>query len=246
MKRLLVMALGCLLLGLIQAGPVPAQSRKAQELIQDLKDKNPKVRAAAAQDIARLAQVRLADAKAALPSLQAAARDPDPEVRSAVMEALASIEADRKGAITIYVDTLKREKSPVVQRAAATALFQMQPPPKEARDKLVEIYKAAVAAQREDIDSVTMRGVLVGLIIQTDRDPKKTVAFYIDVIKREKNLSNRVTAVQGLGQIGPPAKAAMPTLKELQKTAKALKDKDLGLGKAIDEALQRIGTEVKK
>ena len=55
----------------------------------------------------------------------------------------------------------------------------------------------------------------------------------------------RVQAIVGLGQIGPPAKAALPTLKEVQKAAKLLKDQDMGLGKAVEEALAKINAKPK-
>ena len=48
----------------------PGQSRKAQELINDLKDKSPKVRVSAADDLGRLAGVKISDARTALPALR--------------------------------------------------------------------------------------------------------------------------------------------------------------------------------
>src|SRR5262245_40416578 len=72
MRKVIGLFLGLSILGLSPLGPLAAQNKKAPVLIKELEDKNPKVRAGAAEDIGSLADVRLADAKTALPALRTA------------------------------------------------------------------------------------------------------------------------------------------------------------------------------
>ena len=76
----MVFVLCCLIAAWSQTRPVLAQSKKVMELVKDLKSR-PKVRINAAEELGRLADVRLNDAKTALPALKAAMKDPDAGVR---------------------------------------------------------------------------------------------------------------------------------------------------------------------
>lgn len=243
MRKVIVVGL----LGLaviLGTGSAPAQSKKTQELIKDLKDKNPKVRIGAAEDLGRLASVKLADAKSALPALRAAQKDADPGVRKAVLEALGQIE-EPKSYTPLLIDTLKKEKDPGVLVTATSALVQLTPPPKSALPALTEAHKAALAAQKDTTDPQRLRATLLNAIAKLDPDPKKLVPVYIDVLKRERNVPIKLQTVTALGQIGPPAKGAIPALLEVQRTAKLLKDKDMGLAKEAESALQKIQAKSK-
>src|SRR5262249_60015187 len=113
----------------------------AAGLIKELADKNVKVRVAAAEDLGNLAELRLADAKTALPALREAQKDADPNVRKAVLDALGKIEPENYG--TLLQDTLKKDTDPVVQLSAVTALGQLMPPVKGAVPVLIEGFKAS-------------------------------------------------------------------------------------------------------
>src|SRR5262249_35622967 len=138
--RQLVGVVGLLLLGL--AAPVAGQSKKAAELIKDLDDKNPKVRTQAVADLGDLADVRLADAKAALPKLKEWQKDADAGVRKAVVEALGKIEPDQYP--TLLIETLKTDKDPAVQLAAVQAVQRLGPMAKGAVAVLQEVHKASL------------------------------------------------------------------------------------------------------
>jgi HEAT repeat protein len=223
---------GCLLLLILsQAKYAPAQSPKAQALIKDLADKNPKVRAQAAVDIGDLADVRLADAKAALPKLKELQKDPDAAVRKAVIEALGKIEPEQYP--TLLIDTLKTEKDPGVQLAAVQALGRLGQQAKSAVGVLVDVHKASLADKNppkttvppgqnmQPADPPAVRRAILQALGQIEPDPKNRVPFMIDALKLEKDAGARTALVNALGQVGPPAKDAAPALLEVQKTSLA-------------------------
>jgi HEAT repeat protein len=240
MRQLITIAVGCLFLGLGTA-TVSAQSRRAAELIKDLSDKNAKVRLHAAEELGRLAAVKLADAQSALPALKTAQKkDPDPGVRKAALEALGIIEPETKTYLPLLIDTVKRDRDPLVLSAASAALAQLGPQAKSALPALTEAHKATLSAQKDTKDPMGARAALVNALVKIDPEPKKMVPVYIDVLKRDRNLNNRLQTVIALGQIGPPAKPAIPALLAVQKEAKQLKDKDMGLAKETEETLKKI------
>lgn len=240
MRWFLLLCLGSMLVGLSQTGPVPAQSKKkAMDLVKDLKDKDPKVRINAAEELGRLASIRLADAKSALPALKAAQRDPDSGVRKAVLEAIGAIDPEPKTYVPILIDALKKDKDATVRLSAVTALGQIGPPAKTAVAALVEVQKSLVAVPL-DKDVMGLRKAILDSLNKIDPNPKTLVPVLVDVLKKDKDPTVLLAAVTALGNLGPPAKAAVPALQEVQKTAKALKDKDMGLLKETEAALQKI------
>jgi HEAT repeat protein len=236
MRKLILLCLACVVL----VAPAAAQSKKTQDLIKDLKDKNPKIRAGAAEDLGKLAAVKLSEAKFALPALRAAQKDADPAVRKAVLEALGQIDPDAKTYVPLLTETLKREKDPLVQVAAVSALIQIEPLPKSALPVLLDVHKAALASQKDTNDPQNLRATLMAAIVKLDPDPKKTVPFYVEVLKRDRNVNIRLQALAALGQVGAAAKSAIPAIQEVLRAAKLLKDKDGGLTKAAEEALLKI------
>ena len=70
MKKLVVLCLGCLLLGLNQYGTAAPKKEDLPDLIKALKEhKDAKVRVQAAEDIGHLAQIRVTYAKPILDEL---------------------------------------------------------------------------------------------------------------------------------------------------------------------------------
>jgi HEAT repeat protein len=268
MRKVIGLGLGMLLVSLCLTSPVGAQNKKAAGLIKELADKNPKVRAAAADDLGNLAELRLADAKSALPALREAQKDTDPNVRKAVLEALGKIESENYG--TLLQDSLKKDTDPVVQLAAVNALGQLMPPLKAAVPVLIEVYKASPQDAPKTAkappppppgtpppaDPPAVRRAILGALARLEPDPKGRIPFLIESLQQEKDLGVRVTLVTTLGQVGPPAKEAVPVLLEVQKASlqEALKppppkqQKELdpqGLRRAILTALGRIQSEPK-
>ncbi|OAI54638.1 hypothetical protein AYO44_14555 [Planctomycetaceae bacterium SCGC AG-212-F19] len=231
--RQLVGVVGLLALALSQAGPVAGQSKKTAELIKDLDDKNPKIRSQAVVDIGDLADVRLADAKAALPKLKELQKDTDAGVRKAVVEALGKIEPDQYA--TLLIDTLKTDKDPAVQLAAVQAVQRLGPMAKAAVAVLQEVHKTSLSEpppkttaktppanpNMPPADPPAVRRAILGALAAVEPDVKGRMTFMIEVLKPEKDPGVRLTLVQALGQIGPPAKDAVPALVEVQKASLA-------------------------
>lgn len=228
MRRLLGVV-SLLVLALWLAGDAPAQSKRAAELIKDLDSKDPKVRASAANDIGDLADVRLADAKFAQPKLKELQKDPDPNVRRAVLMALGKIEMDKYP--TLLIDALKTDKSSEVQMAAVQALQQLGPMAKESAPVMEELYKNLLTEPAKTAPKTTnpnpnmppadppaVRRAILAALGAVQPDAKSRIPFMIDVLKPEKDNGVRLTLVQSLGQQGPAAKEAVSVLVELQKT----------------------------
>ncbi len=232
MRRLVAVA-SLFVVGLWLAGQAPAQSKKAAELIKDLDSKDPRVRISAANDLGDLADVRLADAKFAQPKLKEMQKDPDPNVRRAVLMALGKIEMDKYP--TLLVDALKTDKSSEVQLAAVQALQQLGPMAKDSAPVMEELYKTLLTEPAKTAPKTTtppnpnmppadppaVRRAILAALGAVQPDAKSRIPFMIDVLKPEKDNGVRLTLVQSLGQQGPAAKEAVPVLVELQKTSLA-------------------------
>lgn len=126
-----------LVLALVLVGQLDAEVPKASDvpkLIKDLKDKSPKVRISAAQDLGHLGAVKASDARPAVsPMLEAFRKENDAKVRGAMAEALGKMDPDPKEIIPILGEALKNEKESVnVRMAIAKAFGQMGPAAKEA------------------------------------------------------------------------------------------------------------------
>src|SRR5262249_28034104 len=191
----------------------------------ELEDKNPKVRAAAAEDIGSLADVRLADAQAALPALRGLLKDTDAGVRKAAVEALGKVEPDAYP--KLLEETLKTDKDPVVLVAAAAALGQMQAKSRSAIPALIEAYKASpqdykapkTAQNPPPPDPPAVRRAILQALGQIEPDPKNRISFLIEALKGEKDTGVQLQLVNTLGQIGPPAKESVAVMLEVQKAS---------------------------
>jgi HEAT repeat protein len=147
MRTFIVICLAWGLLGLANRAPA-APPKKVLELIKDLKDRDPKNRAFAAEELGSMAEVRLTDVKPAIPALLAALKDKDAAVRKAVIDALGKAEPEPREVVPAYIDIVRRDKDPTVRLAAVTALGQIGPPAKAAIPALKEAQKAIKERER--------------------------------------------------------------------------------------------------
>jgi HEAT repeat protein len=119
----------------------------APKLIKDLKNKNPKVRAAAARDLGELGEVEVKPARPAIPLLlELLKKDKDPAVRRAAAEALGKIEPEEpKEVVDALVEALESKKeTSAVRQGAANGLGDT------ARDALPVLRSVAEANREKD------------------------------------------------------------------------------------------------
>jgi HEAT repeat protein len=168
MKGFILGGIGCFLLILLPITPLcispqyrgeiqrGVPNRKVMELLKDLKDLDPKTRISAVEDLGHLAEVKLDDAKPAIPALLKSLKDRDAGVRRAVIAAMKKIEPEPKDYVPALTELLKKERDATVRLAAVRALGQIGPPAKSAvptlKDLQREIQKAAKKAKPKDKD----------------------------------------------------------------------------------------------
>jgi HEAT repeat protein len=107
-------------------------SKKVKELLKDLKSPKFKIRIYAAEELGHQAEIRLADAKAAIPALMKAMKDSHPGVRRAAILALGQAGADPKDLVPGLIDIIKKATDIPLRLTAATTLGNIGPPAKEA------------------------------------------------------------------------------------------------------------------
>ena len=238
MRKIIGLGLGLGLLAMVLVGEIAAQTKKkGPELIKELADKNPKIRAAAAQDLGELADIRINDVKPAIPTLKEMLKDTDPNVRKAVVESLGKIEPDAY--TTLLIETAKTDKDPIVLLSVINTLGQMQPPPpKTTATVLIDVYKASPQDPPKAApvgknpppppnpnmpvaDAPAVRRAVIGALGRIEPDAKGRIAFYVEALQTEKDLNTLVNLVNTVGQVGPPAKEALPVLLEKQKASMA-------------------------
>jgi len=163
MKRLLLLTLGCLLLGLGGISGVFGQKKdnvpnvpevkEIPGLIAKLKDKDAGTRANAARLLGNRGQIRSRDIKACIPTLLDLVKsDPSTEARLAAATALGFASPDPKEALPILVTALKDDKDYGVRAAAATALGYFGPDGKDALAALREAFDIGKAAGKDEKD----------------------------------------------------------------------------------------------
>jgi HEAT repeat protein len=141
MKAFILAGLGCFLLVVNPMTAPGAQNRKVMELIKELKHPDPMTRVSAVEDLGHLAEVKLDDAKPAIPALLKALKDRDAGVRRAVIAAMEKIEPEPKDYVPALIDLLKKERDSNVRLLAVRALGQIGPPAKSAVSTLKELQK---------------------------------------------------------------------------------------------------------
>lgn len=147
MKRLVVLGLGCLFLGL---ATVEAQTPKKADIpkyVTNLKDKDAKVRLEAAQGIGKVGQIKAVYAKDGIePLCDVVVKDDDAKVRAAAATALGQVLLDPEKVVPVLAKVVKEEKEGAVQNAAITTLGYYG---KDAKDALSALEEANAKAKKE-------------------------------------------------------------------------------------------------
>lgn len=276
-----VLCLGCLLL---IAGLFPplaeAQSAKTKDLMKGvLNDKSPKDRVVAAEELGNLGAIKLSEALATLPALHAALqKDVDPAVRKAALDAIVKIQPEKS--LELLIDTFKKDKEPVIRLGIIATFGQLGIQAKDAvpvlHETLLEPFPDKSKVTKEpkppqpkdqpkppplmppakDADPQAVRKAIIPILRQLQPEPKDYLPVLVEVLKKDKEPTVRLTAATALGQLAGRAKDAVPALQEAFKSAiqEAQKtplppnvtDTDAnGLRKGILTALARIEPEPK-
>lgn len=239
-----VLCLGCLLL---IAGWWPscveAQSAKTKDLMKGaLNDKNPKDRTVAAEELGNLAAIKRSEALAALPTLRTVLqKDVDPGVRKAALEALVKIEPEK--GLELLIDTFKKDKEPVIRlgiialfgqqgvqaKEAVPALFEVLLEPFPDKSKVTKEPKTPLPKDQpkplpltppaKDADPQAVRKAIIPMLRLVQPEPKEYLPVLLEVLKKDKEPTVRLTVAQALGQLGVRAKDAAPALQEAFKNA---------------------------
>jgi HEAT repeat protein len=150
---------------LLVAAPAAADPKKEDvpKLLKNLKNKDAKVRIAAAKDLGLIGAIRAADAQEAIPVLfEQLKKERDAEVRKAYLDSLGKMDPDPKEAVPAFKDALK-DRSPAVRVAAAGALGRLGKDAEEAIPDLENLQK--------DKDKNVIRAA--NMAIRSIRDQKK-------------------------------------------------------------------------
>jgi HEAT repeat protein len=145
-------------------------------------------------------------AKDSVPDLMIALKDKDDQVRAAAAEALWSLGPDARDAVAALILLLK-DKSASVRLNAAGALGDVGADVPEALSALRETLKDRDADVR--VQAATSLG------------RSRSEAVVVDLIAALKDNTSRVrvAAAYALAEIGPGAKAALPTLQAASKAS---------------------------
>ena len=226
---------------LVTIGSIEPEPKEYVPILTDAlkNDKDLGVRVTAAQALGRVGP----PAKDALPALLAAHKSAmaatDPQgLRKAILEAVTKIQTDPKELVTLLIDFLKRERDLGVRLTVVTALGEIGPPAKSALPALLDAMKASPPIPKA-LDPQGVRKAILETIGKLQPEPKEYVPILIDAMKKDRDTAVRTVAIQGLAQLGPVAKEAVPALTELQKT-KLTRDDDKALAKEAEAALQKI------
>jgi HEAT repeat protein len=199
-------------------GQIGPDARAAVPVLNDLlKDTDSSVVKAAADSLGRIGP----DARGAVPALIEAMQDRDVEVRRQVVVALGRIGPGAVAAVPALTDALQNKSRPERWRYAQ-ALGDIGPEAKSALPVLRDV------AQPKSFKPDRVWSLYA--LVRIDGDAP-AMASLTDLLK------DRVAApdaAEALGRIGPPAKAAVPALRDL------LKDKNPDVRKAAGEALKKI------
>ena len=117
----------CMLLSILVLGAALGAASDPNDvpaLLKELKSKNAKTRAGAAQALGRMGAVKASDTKEAVPLLIGLVKsDKDASVRRVAADALGRIDPDPKETVPVLLEALK-DKEATVRQAAAAALGQ--------------------------------------------------------------------------------------------------------------------------
>lgn len=214
MPRLVGLCVGILLLGLMASHSSGAQKKKIDELLKELESNNPQTRITACNEVGKLADVRLAYAKMALPALRnILAKDPDGKVRQAALAALGKTEAETKDYIANMLKYLKEDKDYGVQTTALNLLGDYGQEAAGAISPLKERL-AELRNSNKEKDPGDIRSAILSALAQINQG--LNVPLAIEALKEDKAASVKVGAVARIRQIAQQggAKETAPVLIE--------------------------------
>jgi HEAT repeat protein/S1-C subfamily serine protease len=179
-------------------------------------DKSPDVRAEAVLALSKMGP----DARVALPSLEAALKDPNLDVRLGILSAIESIGPDAKILAPLLVKTMK-EKNRDYRAGVIKALGAIGPD--AAKDSLEPLISSLQEGRlrRDATEALSKMGKPA---------VKPLIAL---LIARDPNI--RICAVVALGEIGPDAKSAVDLLNRLARVDRAQEVRD-----AAKDAVKKI------
>lgn len=178
--------------------------------------------------------------KSALANIPKDGGDPNGQ-RRIIVESIGKIGIEPKELVALLVATLKRERDLGVRAATLAALAGMGDKAKEAIPTVAAAAKANNAVGAKDPnDPADLRRITLETLAKIGPDPKELVTFLTDGVNKDKNPAVRMTSVKLLGDVGAPAKSALPTLTRLQKLPKNASEQDKALAKLAAEAAEKI------
>ena len=232
MKRLAI-GLTCLLLGLSGGASAQVKSKaEVDDLVKVLKtSKDPKGRAAAANELAQTGLVRLALIRPTEPALIDALKDENQEVRGAALGVLGLLTPYKKERIPNLLLLLKDGENPNTIGTAAVMLGQTEGGAKDAIPLL-----EAIAKKEQDKPENMRNGNLLGQIGQALVGIRgNLIGGWIATVKDEKDPKQRAAAAGELAKVAQlKAEQAQPAIPAL---LGAVRDEDVEVRKAALTAL---------
>ncbi len=169
--------------------------------------RDPKRRETAVRTIGRMGKA----AKAAVPDLAAALKDEDPMFRREALFALARIGQDAASAVP-QIEVELADKTPEDQYAAIYALGKIGPAAKGAAGDLRKNLNS-----EDEFLRIASMWALLQIQGKDEQLVKEAVPAFTKLLKDDREM-RRLEAAHALGEIGPAAAKALPTLKELVET----------------------------
>lgn len=180
------------------------------------------------------------DAGHAVPKLaKIMVEDEERESRIEASLALSKMVPASKAALPQLSQALE-DKEPFVRLNVATTLVRLGPDAKPAIPALIK----AIADEKNQTNmgtfTVTIQEKLAIALGRATAGSDEGVGPLTELLDRARTAGTKMAAARALGEVGPPARSAVPRLRAL------LKDNNSDVREAVEEALQRIGEEADK
>jgi HEAT repeat protein len=167
-------------------------------------------------------------------------------LRAAILQALGQIAPKAEEYLPVLIDTMKKDREPAVRQTAAVALGRIGSPAKSAVPALLEAYRSSVALSPAS-DPQGARRAIVEALGKIDPEPKAHLALLLEVLKKDRDGAVLALAAAGTGEMGAPAKSAIPLLKEVLRLSLAAQPATdpQGVRKITLDALSKIEQDTK-
>jgi HEAT repeat protein len=173
-------------------------------LVERLSDKDPLVRAAAAEDLGRLENV----GRPALPALQRALRDSDAFVRSSAVIALARIDTETEPELNVLREAL-RDPDASVRRAGITAIDDLGSRARPAIGNVISILRNDPNALVRRVAAHVL-GHTTSSVPPPDRELQEAVAVLANAAEKDEDGAVRLQATAALMHFGSRAGSRLP------------------------------------